>query len=718
MVPTAIVQEPLLLYLPQGDVEWGKRVRSLDEMEDDKMELVYEDGTEERVDLVIGADRVKSIARKSLCAGIGGFLPLIASKALQDSLEAEGVTMTFGQLCFFGYSTCSTLLRHLTHNVQAPFIQWRSTYEYTNPPDKNSVEVADIKAQLERHADEETSTEEERGVITGLLILPPYVTPRLQIDRASRAFGSKSMIGGCIVLLGNAAYAMPPDSDQDSSSLLATSLLRAATAYEKLRMPRVHHILDFAKHNGDAKIGVGALRYITNAQRMLSEGYYKYPNALFKVSAIGRWEFIANGPQLVEDIRRAGDDELSFHLAASDNMQYQYTTKSGVHENPYHLKIVRTTLSSCLGPLCGEIHDEITDSLGLLLPAKETDWNTVPALKGMTELIARVTNRVFVGLPLCQNKEYIELCISFTTRIVIAAEIINKTPTLLQPLVGRLISPYRRHLKLGLKHLEPIILDRLQMVNKYGKSWNGQPNDMISWLIEEAQGDQLEPKNLIMRMLFMNFAAIHTTSITLTHALFDLIAHPEYLEELRNEAQMIVDDDGWTKTSISKMYKLDSFLRESMRVSGLSGISMMRKVINHKGFTFSNGTHLPYGSFISTPLNALHHDEAYYTEPQSFDGFRSFKIAEAMDNEEDRVKFLFTSPSLQYLPFGLGRQACPGRFFASHEIKHTLAWIILNYDIQFKDSFNRPANQWFGIACVPNMHAHVMFRKREAKCLQ
>ena len=56
---------------------------------------------------------------------------------------------------------------------------------------------------------------------------------------------------------------------------------------------------------------------------------------------------------------------------------------------------------------------------------------------------------------------------------------------------------------------------------------------------------------------------------TLTHALYDLAAYPEYAESLREEVARVVERDGWTKTAIENMEKIGSFLKESMRLNAI-----------------------------------------------------------------------------------------------------------------------------------------------------
>jgi len=51
--------------------------------------------------------------------------------------------------------------------------------------------------------------------------------------------------------------------------------------------------------------------------------------------------------------------------------------------------------------------------------------------------------------------------------------------------------------------------------------------------------------------------------------LYRLLANPEYIEPLREEADAVIKEEGWTKAGIDKMYKIDSFLRETQRLDGL-----------------------------------------------------------------------------------------------------------------------------------------------------
>lgn len=77
-----------------------------------------------------------------------------------------------------------------------------------------------------------------------------------------------------------------------------------------------------------------------------------------------------------------------------------------------------------------------------------------------------------------------------------------------------------------------------------------------------------DPAVITAAQLFVNFAAIHTTSNQLTNMLYDLAAHPEYHEPLRLEIEEVLASEPehvLSKGSMPKLRKLDSFMKETQR---------------------------------------------------------------------------------------------------------------------------------------------------------
>ncbi|KAH0837766.1 cytochrome P450 [Lanmaoa asiatica] len=137
-----------------------------------------------------------------------------------------------------------------------------------------------------------------------------------------------------------------------------------------------------------------------------------------------------------------------------------------------------------------------------------------------------------------------------------------------------------------------------------------------------------------------------------TIALYNLAASPQYVQPLREEVEAIVEKEGWSRTSLSKMRKVDSFLKESIRMESIDVLGLTREA--RKYFTFSDGTLIPKGTRINAGLIALHYDDALYENSEVFDPFR-FADMDEEDGEAAKHQFVATSP--EYLPFGHGRHA-------------------------------------------------------------
>ncbi|KAG8219285.1 cytochrome P450 [Butyriboletus roseoflavus] len=200
---------------------------------------------------------------------------------------------------------------------------------------------------------------------------------------------------------------------------------------------------------------------------------------------------------------------------------------------------------------------------------------------------------------------------------------------------------------------------------------------------------------------------IDITWQSFTHVLFYLAANPQYIQPLREEVEAIVEKDGWSKVALGRMRKVDSFIKECQRLEGINGLSLTRKAM--KDFTFSDGMFVPKGTTISAAARSIHRDETFYENP---DAFEPFRFADLRGEDGEGVKHQLVSTTTEYLPFGHGRHACPGRFFAASELKTMLAHLVLTSDVKLPDNATHPKTLRFATALVVNPSAKVMFRRR------
>lgn len=116
--------------------------------------------------------------------------------------------------------------------------------------------------------------------------------------------------------------------------------------------------------------------------------------------------------------------------------------------------------------------------------------------------------------------------------------------------------------------------------------------------------------------------------------------------------------------------------------------------------TLSDGTYLPAGTTIQVPWYPVTRDESIYPGADKYDPYRFYRIRTGTDGGEmplkhSREQYQFASVTDTDMAFGYGRHACPGRFFATAEIKLILAKILLDYDISLpKDVDQRHARDF------------------------
>lgn len=157
-----------------------------------------------------------------------------------------------------------------------------------------------------------------------------------------------------------------------------------------------------------------------------------------------------------------------------------------------------------------------------------------------------------------------------------------------------------------------------------------------------------------------------------THALYHLAANPEYIDTLREEVDAVIAEEGWSKTALGRMWRLDSFMRESLRHNSINPcmpprhlqtmrspltsdhplVTVRRKAL--KTFAFSDGTVIPRGTVLVTPPYATHLDEDNFENAAAFEPWR---FAHEKERDNSPAKHQFVTTSTEYVGWGHGKHA-------------------------------------------------------------
>lgn len=301
--------------------------------------------------------------------------------------------------------------------------------------------------------------------------------------------------------------------------------------------------------------------------------------------------------------------------------------------------------------------------------------------------------------------------------------------------IAQYFVPEMRRIRGDHQHALELLLPELdRRLADCGNGKSSAHNDMIQWMQDRAgkMGDKsFDNKELANLQMLTATAAIHTTRLAIIHTLYDLAARPEYVKPLRDEIMEVTRDSKGIlqKQHLTQMRMLDSFMKESQRHSPSSvGKAIATKIsiqdrdmwLTHHTATFqrkamipitlSNGFHIPAGTIVQCNTNILDESPPDWGDPHAFDGFRFYKLRNR--SPEDINRFQFASPTYDSMQFGFGRDACPGRFFASNQIKIILAYILSHYDIKFEDGVvGRPKNIMFEVNVSADPTKMVLFKR-------
>ncbi|KAJ5759746.1 hypothetical protein N7520_006902 [Penicillium odoratum] len=418
---------------------------------------------------------------------------------------------------------------------------------------------------------------------------------------------------------------------------------------------------------------------------------------------------------------------------------------------------VRKRLTPNLARVIPWVIDELRYAFDAAFPECEDHWEPIHPHEVFIHLITCATSRMLAGDSLRRNEEWLSTASSYAVNVGVTILLLRPFPPFLRPIVA-IFLPSVRQMKRQLRFVKdlfiPMINER-RIARETAKAENDPgyvaPDDFLQWMMDMAEDEQDKDPELLAHhlLLLMSLAVVHTSSMAMCHALYDLILMPEYLAPLREEIEETLMS-GWekaTKGSFDNQRRLDSFLRESQRFGPPGELSFHR--ILKESLTLSDGLFLPIGTHICFPSGPISKDPSFISNPQTFDGFRwcqepndRHALSISTDNDpipegkqvDDRkteeskessqtmslvpsTSTSFVSISASSMHFGAGRQACPGRFFAGCTIKAIFSKILMDYEFKYEDGRGqqRPPNLRVGEHILPNTSTPVLFRKREVQ---
>lgn len=355
---------------------------------------------------------------------------------------------------------------------------------------------------------------------------------------------------------------------------------------------------------------------------------------------------------------------------------------------------------------------------------QQGEWEKVPVYFKLLRIVSIISGRLFVGLPLSRTDEWMDMSIGYTVNVVRAGDDGWKWHPALRPLVYpfmqsiRNVQEQQRKMREWMKPLAREVRDRIAGLadDGGGVGWekrNGKVGDevgeetrgnFITWLWHRLSPERRTDEMLMRGQMAISFAAIHTTSSTSAMALFDLAGRQDLIKQLREEMDEVAREDGlvedpeagivvFPKSSMVKLQKLDSFLKESQRMSPLAWVTATKKMT--QSYTLSNGIFLPKGARIAFPAWAVHTSPETKTfspsynasttspnaPPDVFDPLRFYRLRQ-VPGREHRHQLVTTGTDS--LSFGHGPHACPGRFFAAYEIKAVVMALLQRYDVRLE----------------------------------
>lgn len=130
----------------------------------------------------------------------------------------------------------------------------------------------------------------------------------------------------------------------------------------------------------------------------------------------------------------------------------------------------------------------------------------------------------------------------------------------------------------------------------------------------------------------------------------------------------------------------------------------MNRVVTQDYEFKCSGLKVPKGTMVTAPAAAIATDPDTFSDPNTFDGHRYWRLRE--NHKEAANSLVLGMSTIDSLGFGLGNQACPGRFLAVNNLKLMMAKLMIGWELELDKDWQeyhgqRPETEYYDFSVVP-----------------
>ncbi|KAJ8119184.1 hypothetical protein ONZ43_g3821 [Nemania bipapillata] len=478
-------------------------------------------------------------------------------------------------------------------------------------------------------------------------------------------------------------------------------------------------------------------RYHTAARELYKEVYENYSKKgkTVLVPGLAFHDDVILPPSALRWLQRQPERLVSAAASQTETIQPYYGLGHDKFANdPWGGLLVKTDLNAVLENVCAAMNDELGIAIDSHFGIDTKAWKDVNLMPTVRMIVAQAATRFTLGgspagRELCKNEEYLKACLDIADALVMNAGLGGASPKLLRPILGRLGGlTARRRIKDLERYFEPVYRERIRMLEEEAVKPRMETTEdhlqiMLRYGLKERRDEALSLHDMTKRLCIANFGSMHQTSIQVVNMLLNIIdSDPEFdtISTLRDEVSRIIGDNktsAWNKSRVAAMTRADSVARETLRLHSFSSRGVARKIIGD-GLVTEDGIALPKGCTVSFIAYWTQTDGDIFENPFKYDPFRFSRAREAEMDEQGKpglASLSFVSTGTQNLAFSHGKHACPGRFLVDFELKMIIAYVLMNYDIEFPPEYKgkRPQNHWLTDACFPPEDVRIRIRRKE-----